>query len=174
MVTGGIELNKTDVSNHYLYARYGFLKSRQDTVFINGAAPTSFEKYYRLKGNIQLFSLGYSWHRYFGKNLRLQPYTCLGGEILVQSREIQSGAYVSSSTIAVIPYLNPSYTVFSANLQLGVGIRHKLTDRLTLFEQVEAGTLLFFTSGYGMTFAPTHTPQELLLNFNIGLSFELK
>lgn len=174
MITGFADYNKTSKSSHSFHARYGVLSSINHTIVIPALDTSDTEMIYDLKGIAQLFSLGYSWKRFFGSKTWMQAYTLTGGELLFQNRGTQTGYYYSSWLSGIVPYVNPGYSVFSLNVRLGLGIRHQLTDRLSLFEQAEAGTLLFHSTGNGFQFSPTKIPRELILNATLGIAFELK
>jgi len=173
-ITGGIDLSDTNNNSHFFYARYGSLNSYQDTIIFPALYPQDMDTLYGLEGRAELVSLGYSWQRSFGKKLWLQPYTLLGSELLLQHRETQTGYYDASWSSVILPYILPSYTLLSLNLRCGVGLRHKISDRITLFEQAEVGTKIFHSSGSGIAFSPLHnTPTLILFQASFGLSYKL-
>ncbi|MBK7130754.1 MAG: hypothetical protein IPM74_04075 [Crocinitomicaceae bacterium] len=174
VIAGGIDLSDTNNNSHILYVRYGSLNSYQDTIIYPALYPQDMDTLYGLEGRAELVSLGYSWQRYFGNKLWLQPFTLLGSELLLQHRETQTGYYDASWSSVVLPYIVPSYTILSFNLRCGVGFSHKISARITLFEQVEAGTMIFHSSGTGIAFSPLHdSPTLILFQASFGFTYKL-
>lgn len=173
----GLELKKSDKISTNFYLRYGFFNSLPDTALLSpvNPDPNSFEKYFDLQGQIHLFSGGCLWHRNVGRNVKLQPYVLFGGEILFKYRTEQTGFFAVNYSPQITAYYGQTYYVLSLNGRVGLGLKHKLSEKITLYEQFDASTMIFdHTKFSGNHFSIITEPLELLLSFKVGLLFDLE
>lgn len=180
-VSVGWRLHFSDKNRFETQLRFSIFSSTwKDTLILSPANsdPNSYNKYFDLKGRLNLISLGCSWQHYFGENSKCGPYMTVGVEFLQKYRGDLTGFYVSNSFSGIKPFTFGSLTLNSLNLRMGFGLTQQLSDRLRIFEHLDMSYMILddsmYGAGTGAHFSPLNYFQELLLNLSVGLAFQHK
>jgi hypothetical protein len=175
-ISANLYLGKTTRSNFVFQMRYSRFQSEKNTIYTGTFSPdpNSYNAFFDLNGHYSLFALGSFWERYLGLNLKCQPYVQVGGEIKWSSYSGLVGSYFSSEFEGVKMLEHEPKRSYTINFKLGIGLRHELNERFTLFEQVDMSYRIWGSSeDLHLYFLPQDSYQEVVLNLSVGLSIRL-
>ena len=153
-----------------------FWSISKDTITELSTGGDYFYKTFDFDGKIQVGSIRASWVRFFGQNERCVPYIKTGGEFMYKRRTFLMGSVISNEFEGVRSYSYGVAGEFSFNARVGFGLKHQLSKRVKIFEEVSGSYMLFnkqSTDIYGWTFYPTKDNQYFLLNMSVGITFSL-
>jgi hypothetical protein len=153
-----------------------FWNVSDDTIVEFSASSNYFFKIYDFDAKIQVGSFGVSWVRNFGQNEKFTPFLKTGGEMMMKRYGIFSGRAISSEFTGVEDIFHLLRYEFSFNARLGFGLKHQLSKRIKIFEEVSGSYMLFNReegSNQKWSFAPLGIDQYFLLNMSVGIQVSL-
>jgi hypothetical protein len=154
-----------------------FWNVSDDTITTLSTNNDFFFKAYDIDGRVQVGSIGASWVRFFGQNEKCTPFIKTGGELMLKRRTIFRGSAISSEFEGEEDLFFPVINEFSFNGRIGIGLKHQLSERVKIFEEVSGSYMLFkrldWSQEKNWSFAPLGIDQYFLLNMSVGITFSL-
>lgn len=153
-----------------------FWNVSDDTITMPSIDNDYFFRAFDFSGQVQFGSINVNWVRFFGQNEKCTPFIETGGEVILRRRTILRGLAISSEFAGVEELFIPVTNDFFFNGRVGFGLKHQLSKRVKIFEEV-SGSYMLFTRQNGPDqkwfFSPLINDQYLLLNLSVGIQVRL-
>jgi len=153
-----------------------FWNVSDDTITMPSIDNDFFFKAFDFNGQVQFGSINANWVRFFGQNEKCTPFIETGGEVILRRRTILRVLAISSEFAGVEELFIPVTNDFFFSGRVGFGLKHQLSKRIKIFEEV-SGSYMLFTRQNGPDqkwfFSPLINDQYLLLNLSVGITFSL-
>ena len=154
-----------------------FWNVSDDTIVAFSPSSDYFFKIFDFDAKLQVGSIGVSWVRNFGQNEKFAPFLKTGGEMIMKRYGIFSGRAISSEFTGVEDIFHLLRYEFSFNGRIGFGLKHQLSKRVKIFEEVSGSYMLFkrldWSQEKNWSFAPLSDDQYFLLNMSVGIQVRL-